>query len=47
MPESLADVSEHSNRSGFRKILEVLDANFNIFEMRSQQTSDVGLPWFP
>lgn len=39
------DVSEHSNRSGFRKISEVLDVNFNTLEMRSQQTSDVtGLP---
>ena len=38
-------VSEHSNRSGFRKISEVLDVNFNTLEMRSQQTSDVtGLP---
>lgn len=43
--KALVDVSEHSNRSGFRKISEVLDVNFNTLEMRSQQTSDVtGLP---
>ena len=43
--KALVDVSELSNRSGFRKISEVLDVNFNTLEMRSQQTSDVtGLP---
>ncbi|MHC3836596.1 replicative DNA helicase, partial [Streptococcus thermophilus] len=43
--KALVDVSEHSNSSGFRKISEVLDVNFNTLEMRSQQTSDVtGLP---
>lgn len=44
--KALVDVSEHSNQvSGFRKISEVLDVNFNTLEMRSQQTSDVtGLP---
>ena len=42
--KALVDVSEHSS-SGFRKISEVLDVNFNTLEMRSQQTSDVtGLP---
>ena len=39
--KALVDISEHSNRSGFRKISEVLDVNFNTLEMRSQQTSDV------
>ncbi|HGD6168769.1 TPA: replicative DNA helicase [Streptococcus agalactiae] len=41
----LVDINEHSNRSGFRKISDVLKVNYENLELRSQQTSDVtGLP---
>lgn len=39
--KSLIDVSEHSNRSGFRKISDVLRINFEELEERAKQTSDV------
>ncbi len=39
--KSLIDVSEHSNRSGFRKISDVLRINFEELEERARQTSDV------
>ncbi|MFS1664189.1 replicative DNA helicase [Streptococcus sp. zg-JUN1979] len=43
--KALVDISEHSNRSGFRKISDVLKVNYENLELRSQQTSDVtGLP---
>ncbi|HEO0083755.1 TPA: replicative DNA helicase [Streptococcus agalactiae] len=43
--EALVDINEHSNRSGFRKISDVLKVNYENLELRSQQTSDVtGLP---
>lgn len=43
--KALVDINEHSNRSGFRKISDVLKVNYEILELRSQQTSDVtGLP---
>ncbi|HGI3687741.1 TPA: replicative DNA helicase [Streptococcus agalactiae] len=42
---ALVDINEHSNRSGFRKISDVLKVNYENLELRSQQTSDVtGLP---
>ncbi|MGT2744158.1 replicative DNA helicase [Streptococcus phocae subsp. phocae] len=42
---ALVEINEHSNRSGFRKISDVLKVNYESLEMRSQQTSDVtGLP---
>lgn len=43
--KALVDINEHSNRSGFRKIFDVLKVNYENLELRSQQTSDVtGLP---
>lgn len=43
--KALVDIDEHSNRSGFRKISDVLKVNYENLELRSQQTSDVtGLP---
>lgn len=43
--KALVDINEHSNRSGFRKISDVLKVNYESLELRSQQTSDVtGLP---
>nr|WP_239548765.1 replicative DNA helicase [Streptococcus loxodontisalivarius] len=43
--KALIDINEHSNRSGFRKISDVLKVNYETLEIRSQQTSDVtGLP---
>lgn len=43
--KALVDINEHSNRSGFRKISDVLEVNYENLELRSQQTSDVtGLP---
>nr|WP_239551637.1 replicative DNA helicase [Streptococcus saliviloxodontae] len=43
--KALININEHSNRSGFRKISDVLKVNYESLEMRSQQTSDVtGLP---
>lgn len=43
--KALVDINEHSNRSGFRKISDVLKVNYENLELRSQQTSDVtGLP---
>lgn len=43
--KALVDINEHSNRSGFRKISDVLKDNYENLELRSQQTSDVtGLP---
>lgn len=42
---SLIEINEHSNRSGFRKISDVLKVNYEHLEVRSKQTSDVtGLP---
>ncbi|AUT04774.1 replicative DNA helicase [Streptococcus parauberis] len=42
---SLIEINEHSNRSGFRKISDVLKVNYENLEVRSKQTSDVtGLP---
>lgn len=42
---SLIEINEHSNRSGFRKISDVLKVNYENLEVRSRQTSDVtGLP---
>ncbi|KHD44614.1 replicative DNA helicase [Streptococcus hongkongensis] len=42
---ALIEINEHSNRSGFRKISEVLKVNYESLEARSKQTSDVtGLP---
>lgn len=43
--KALVDINEHSNRSGFRKISDVLKVNYENLELRSHQTSDVtGLP---
>lgn len=43
--KALVDINEHSNRSGFRKISDVLKVNYENLELRSQETSDVtGLP---
>ncbi|HGA4040910.1 TPA: replicative DNA helicase [Streptococcus agalactiae] len=43
--KALVDINEHSNRSGFRKISDVLKVNYENLELRSQQTSYVtGLP---
>lgn len=43
--KALVDINEHSNRSGFRKISDVLKVNYENLELRSQQISDVtGLP---
>ena len=43
--KALIDVSEHSNRSGFKRISDVLRGNFVELEERARQTSDVtGLP---
>ncbi|HFH6826176.1 TPA: replicative DNA helicase [Streptococcus agalactiae] len=43
--KALVDINEHSNRSRFRKISDVLKVNYENLELRSQQTSDVtGLP---
>ncbi|HHS2891413.1 TPA: replicative DNA helicase [Streptococcus agalactiae] len=43
--KALVDINGHSNRSGFRKISDVLKVNYENLELRSQQTSDVtGLP---
>lgn len=43
--KALVDINEHSNRSGFRKMSDVLKVNYENLELRSQQTSDVtGLP---
>ncbi|MBF7095414.1 replicative DNA helicase [Streptococcus sp. HF-1907] len=43
--KALIDINEHSNRSGFRKISDILKINYENLETRSQQTSDVtGLP---
>lgn len=43
--KALVDINEHSNRSGFRKISDVLKVSYENLELRSQQTSDVtGLP---
>lgn len=43
--KALIDISEHSNRSGFQKISDILKVNYEALEQRSQQTSDVtGLP---
>ncbi|HEO5922108.1 TPA: replicative DNA helicase [Streptococcus agalactiae] len=39
--KALVDINEHSNRSGFRKISDVLKVNYENLELRSQQTSDV------
>lgn len=39
--KALIDVNEHSNRSGFRKISDVLAVNYENLEVRSQQTTDV------
>ncbi|EHJ52611.1 replicative DNA helicase [Streptococcus macacae] len=39
--KALIDVNEHSNRSGFRKISDVLAVNYENLEVRSKQTSDV------
>lgn len=42
---ALIEINEHSNRSGFRKISDVLKVNYENLEVRSKQTSDVtGLP---
>ncbi|HHF7011363.1 replicative DNA helicase [Streptococcus mutans] len=39
--KALIDVNERSNRSGFRKISDVLAVNYENLEVRSQQTTDV------
>lgn len=39
--KALIDVNERSNRSGFRKISDVLAVNYENLEIRSQQTTDV------
>ena len=39
--KALFDVNERSNRSGFRKISDVLAVNYENLEVRSQQTTDV------
>lgn len=42
---ALIELNEHSNRSGFRKISDVLKVNYETLEARSKQTSNVtGLP---
>ncbi|HGO0563201.1 TPA: replicative DNA helicase [Streptococcus pyogenes] len=42
---ALIELNEHSNRSGFRKISDVLKVNYEALEVRSKQTSNVtGLP---
>ncbi|HGH9968118.1 TPA: replicative DNA helicase [Streptococcus pyogenes] len=42
---ALIELNEHSNRSGFRKISNVLKVNYEALEARSKQTSNVtGLP---
>ena len=43
--KALVEINERSNRSGFRKISDVLKVNYENLEIRSRQTSDVtGLP---
>ncbi|HER1610121.1 TPA: replicative DNA helicase [Streptococcus pyogenes] len=43
--KALIELNEHSNRSGFRKISDVLKVNYEALEARSKQTSNVtGLP---
>ena len=43
--KALIEINEHRNNSGFQKISDVLKANYENLEIRSQQTSDVtGLP---
>ena len=43
--KALVDINEHSNRSGFRRISEVLKVNYENLEAGSHQTSEVtGLP---
>ena len=39
--KALIDVNERSNRSGFRKISDILAVNYENLEVRSQQTTDV------
>ncbi len=39
--KALIDINERSNRSGFRKISDVLAVNYENLEVRSQQTTDV------
>ncbi|HES2105886.1 TPA: replicative DNA helicase [Streptococcus pyogenes] len=42
---ALIELNEHSNRSGFREISDVLKVNYEALEARSKQTSNVtGLP---
>ncbi|HER0071705.1 TPA: replicative DNA helicase [Streptococcus pyogenes] len=42
---ALIELNEHSNRSGFRKISDVLKVNYEALEARSKQNSNVtGLP---
>ncbi|WP_136286093.1 replicative DNA helicase [Streptococcus pyogenes] len=42
---ALIELNEHSNRSGFRKISDVLKVNYEALEARSKQTANVtGLP---
>ncbi|ENU1966950.1 replicative DNA helicase [Streptococcus pyogenes] len=42
---ALIELNEHSNRSGFRKISDVLKVNYEALEARSKQTSNItGLP---
>jgi len=43
--QALIQINEHSNRTGFRKISDVLKVNYENLEIRSQQKGDVtGLP---
>lgn len=39
--KALIDVSEGANRSGFKKIDDILNINFENLEIRSRQTSDI------
>lgn len=39
--KALIDINEHNNRSGFRKISDVLALNYENLEIRSRQTTDV------
>ncbi len=43
--QALIQINEHSNRTGFRKISDVLKVNYENLEIRSQQKGDItGLP---
>ncbi|MGT2884666.1 replicative DNA helicase [Streptococcus ferus] len=39
--KALVDINEHHNRSGFRRIADVLALNYENLEVRAKQTSDI------